>query len=357
MSLSNNNNATKEVGIIDDSNILPGMSTSNKKVEGASKSNDDMLEVIGQLQNMSTADNNASICANCGKEGANNVCNKCKQVKYCNAVCKKVHKKKHKKDCEEHIRLADEHAAELHDIELFKQPPPKEDCPICFQQLPSMDSGRIYMSCCGKEICSGCLCAPVYDNQGNEVDNQKCAFCRTPFPYSDEEGVERGTKRVEAGDAQATFNLGCDYLDGTDGYPKDYNKALELFHRAAELSCAEAYLKIGITYYRGEGVKVDKKKAVYYCELAAIGGCNIARYNLGIEEKKAGNMERALKHHMIAARVGDTNSLKKIQKMYSNGHASKEDYTKALQSYQAYLMEIKSDQRDKAASGKNYQYY
>lgn len=68
-------------------------------------------------------------------------------------------------------------------------------------------------------------------------------------------------------------------------------------------------------------------------------------------------MERALKHHMIAARVGDTNSLKKIQKMYSNGHASKEDYTKALQSYQAYLMEIKSDQRDKAASGKNYQYY
>jgi len=89
MSLSNNNNATKEVGITADSNILPGISTSNKKVEGASKSNDDTLEVIGQLQNMSTADNNVSICANCGKEGAYNTCNKCQQVKYCNAVCKK----------------------------------------------------------------------------------------------------------------------------------------------------------------------------------------------------------------------------------------------------------------------------
>lgn len=199
--------------------------------DGASKSiiDDGVCEVVEKLQNLSTAD---YICANCGKEGdeINNVCNKCKQVKYCNAACKKKHRHKHKKDCEEHLRTAAEHAAQLHDIELFKQPPPKEDCPICFQQLPSMDSGRIYMSCCGKEICSGCLCAPVYDNQGNAVDNQKCAFCRTPFPYSDEEGIERGTKRV---DAQATFNLGCDYLDGTDGYPQDYKKALELFHRAA----------------------------------------------------------------------------------------------------------------------------
>jgi len=68
--------------------------------------------------------NDTSVCANCGKEGANNIC-KCKMVKYCNAVCKKVHKKKHKKDCEEHIRLATEKhneelriAAELHDEQL-----------------------------------------------------------------------------------------------------------------------------------------------------------------------------------------------------------------------------------------------
>jgi len=66
---------------------------------------------------MTTVDNEVNdipVCANCGKEGANNICNKCKQVKYCNAVCKKVHKKKHKKDCEEHVRLATEkHNEEL----------------------------------------------------------------------------------------------------------------------------------------------------------------------------------------------------------------------------------------------------
>jgi len=79
-------------------------------------------------------------CANCGKEGNDiiNTCNKCKMVMYCNASCKKKHRHKHKKECEEHQRLAAEHAAKLHDEALFKQPPLLyEDCPICFLRMPS----------------------------------------------------------------------------------------------------------------------------------------------------------------------------------------------------------------------------
>jgi len=62
-------------------------------------------DVSNMLQNMST--DNVSVCANCGKEGddINNICNKCKQVKYCNASCKKKHRSKHKKHCEEHLDL------------------------------------------------------------------------------------------------------------------------------------------------------------------------------------------------------------------------------------------------------------
>jgi len=226
MSQSNNNNATKEVGIIDDSNILPGMSTSSKKVEGASKSNDDTLEVIGQLKNMSTADN-VSICANCGKEGAYNTCNKCKMVKYCNAVCKKVHKKKHKKECEEHQRRA----AKLHDEKLFKQPPPQYgDCPICFVQLPCLLSGSTYMSCCGKVICSGCVHA--MDKRDKE---EKCPFCRVPVPDSDEDNVERLKIRMEAGDPEAMSAVGIYHRKGVSGILRDYTKALELWHQAGEL--------------------------------------------------------------------------------------------------------------------------
>ena len=119
--------------------------------------NDDVCDVNDMLKKLSTAD--VSVCANCGKEGndVNNICNKCKQVKYCNAACKKKHRHKHKKACERRV-------AELHDEKLFKQPPPPEDCPICFQQLPLVTNllkGSRYYSCCGKLICSGCCYAPA----------------------------------------------------------------------------------------------------------------------------------------------------------------------------------------------------
>jgi len=75
------------------------MSTSDSCNEGASISNDDVCDVNDKLQNMSTVDkdNDTSVCANCGMEGASNMCAKCKQVKYCNAVCKKVHKRSTRK--------------------------------------------------------------------------------------------------------------------------------------------------------------------------------------------------------------------------------------------------------------------
>ena len=61
-------------------------------------------------------------------------------------------------------------------------------------------------------------------------------------------------------------------------------------------------------------------------------------------------MNRALKHYMIAVGSGSNESLKMIQKMYKDGHATKDDYAKALKAYQAYISKIKSDQRDAAAA-------
>jgi len=342
------------------------MSTSDNCNDSASKSNDDgVCDVNNMLQNMNTADNEVvSICANCGKEGndVKNICNKCKQVKYCNAACKKKHRHKHKKDCEEHIRLAAEHNAKLHDEKLFKQPPPEfGDCPICFLRLPTFDMGRGYMSCCGKTICKGCARAPVYDNQGNLVDINKqneCPFCRVVAPKSEEEARKRIKTRVDMKDARAMYNGGCYYYHGTNGFIQSYTKALELFNRAAELGQATAHSCIGNFYYFGRGVEVDKKKAVYYYELAAMGGCEGARYNLGVTERDAGNFDRAIKHWMIAVRSGNSESLEGIKQLYSNAYATKEDYTTALKAYQEYLAEIKSDQRDKAAAfSDQYRYY
>ena len=79
---------------------------------------------------MATLDNSTTGCASCGKDGGNlNTCNKCKLVQYCNAACKKKHRSRHKKACERRV-------AELHDEELLKEHPPRDDCTICFLPLP-----------------------------------------------------------------------------------------------------------------------------------------------------------------------------------------------------------------------------
>ena len=75
-----------------------------------------------------------SCCAECGieEDGGDvslKMCKSCMNVKYCNAKCQKNHWPKHKKECK--LR-----AAELRDAAVFKDPPPKEDCPICFLPMP-----------------------------------------------------------------------------------------------------------------------------------------------------------------------------------------------------------------------------
>ena len=153
------------------------------------------------------------------------------------------------------------------------------------------------------------------------------------------------------------LQLGEFYRDGDYGLRQDYGKAFELMHKAGELGSTEAYSNIGYAYNYGQGVERDAEKGKRYNELAAIGGDVYARHNLGNNEYNARNMERALKHYMIAASFGYPESLKMIRELHSNGHAMKEDYTQALLAYQAHVSKIKSAQRDKAAAAKGDRYY
>ena len=47
--------------------------------------------------------------------------------------------------------------------------------------------------------------------------------------------MEREKKRFQVDDAQAIHNQACDYKQGIHGLSQDRDKALELWHRAAEL--------------------------------------------------------------------------------------------------------------------------
>ena len=133
-----------------------------------------------------------------------------------------------------------------------------------------------------------CFHADVYDNLGNIIVEEKCPFCRTPSPATDNEIIERIKKRMEVGDALAFLLMGNYYSSGQYGLPQGRSKAkLPL-----------------IIFNNGKGVERDEKKAEYYLELAAMEGNVVARFNLGVSEENAGNCDRALKHFMIAVRGG-----------------------------------------------------
>ena len=85
-----------------------------------------------------------TLCANCGKGvGDLKFCDACKLVKYCNRDCQIAHRPQHKKACKKR-------AAELRDEALFKEPPPREECPICMLPLPLDAEKYSFKSCCGK---------------------------------------------------------------------------------------------------------------------------------------------------------------------------------------------------------------
>ena len=284
------------------------------------------------------------MCANCGNgeesSGDLKACTACKMVKYCNRECQIAHRPQHKKLCKKR-------AAELYDEKLLKEPPPPEECPICMLP-PSANrtgtTGMTFHSCCGKLICDGCIYA--MDESGAK---RLCAYCRTAASNSDEETVERTKKLMEKGNADAFYQRGGHYVQGTHGLQQDMARANELFLKAGELGCAQAYFNLGIIYSNGRGVAIDKKKARHYYELAAMNGDIEARHNLGAFEYDAGDYQRAFKHYMIAARAGYTTALDMVKHGYTGGHVTKEEYANTLREYQKSQDEMKSEARDKAA--------
>ena len=180
-----------------------------------------------------------------------------------------------------------------------------------------------------------------------------CAYCRTPPARSPEEEVERVKKLMEKGNAEAFYMLGVHYAKGTRGMPQDRAKANELYLKAGELGSAGAYFNLGIHYDNGEGVEIDMKKAKHFFELAAVNGHVKARHNLGCMEGRAGNIQRAFKHFLIAARSGYKQSLDVVKQGFMKGDVTKDGYASTLREYQKSQDEMKSKARDKALAARN----
>ena len=166
---------------------------------------------------------------------------------------------------------------------------------------------------------------------------------------SDEESIQRVKKLMEKGNTKAFYTLGGCYETGFGGLLQDYQKAHKLYLKAGELGCAEAYYNLACLYSNGMGVEVDKNKAKYYYELAAMNGCIQARRQLGGIETQNGNVTRGMKHFLIAARAGSKVSLDGVREGFKAGRVTKDEYEEALLAYHKRQNEMKSDVRDKVA--------
>eukprot|EP00984_Skeletonema_dohrnii_P030464 scaffold21978_cov72-Skeletonema_dohrnii-CCMP3373.AAC.3 len=100
-------------------------------------------------------------------------------------------------------------------------------------------------------------------------------------------------------------------------------------------------IRLVLVYRSCIGMEKDEKKGVYYLEEAAIGGHPNARHNLGDVEWNNGRADRAVKHLIIAAKLGNDDSLEVDGFAAAlRGHKAAVDATKSLQREMAFSEKI-----------------
>ena len=278
-------------------------------------------------------------CANCGVAAVDEIklkpCPHCDLVHYCSDECRQDHRELHEERCFER-------EAEIHDEILFKQPESSHlgDCQICCLPMPLDINARSFRSCCGQRTCNGCfLVNAMYEVQRGEAE--KCPFCRTISPTSDEENAKRMWRRSEANDPIALGCIGWKHYED-----EDFENAFRCWTRAAEEGNEDARFRLGGMYLQGRFVEKNVDECISHLEQAAIRGHVEARFNLGYLDWKKGKFDRAVKHWIISASLGDNISVQELKKSYKLGHASKDDFARALRAHQAAVDAMKSTDRE-----------
>lgn len=130
--------------------------------------------------------------------------------------------------------------------------------------------------------------------------------------------IEKLRLQAEAGDANAQFELGRAYQDGT-GIQQNDELAVEWYRKSAEHEYAKAQNSLGVMYARGLGVNQDKAEALRWYKKAAKQGLPEACFNIAISYYNGDgvpeDMSLAYAWMLVAKNSGDTqteDALKRI---------------------------------------------
>ena len=289
-------------------------------------------------------------CAACGKSELDGLtlteCADCKSVRYCSDKCRHDHRSQHEVKCKEYQEA--HQAAELRDEILFRQPESTHmgDCPICCVPLPLDDKKSSLFTCCCKRICNGCGYAGISRHLLENME-QTCPFCRQTLPKTREEFKRNLMNRIAANDPVAMRSLGFVHRD-----KGDYDGAFKYWTKAAALGDVDAHFQLSTMYREGHCVEKDEMKELHHLEEAAILGHPEARHHLGRIEERNGRIERAVKHWIIAANLGDDDAIQTLKKCYKGGAISKEVFAAALRAHHVAVNATKSPQREAVANAK-----
>lgn len=136
-------------------------------------------------------------------------------------------------------------------------------------------------------IAAGNRFAPAYNNflplaQKGDVEAERrlgTLLMRCAGSEDREMGLSWLGKAAFAGDTQAAYTLGTDYMNGT-GVPQDDNKAFAFVSKAAQAGMMEAQGTLGYLYSAGRGTPKDTYQGVVWTVKAAEQGGLTSLFNI-----------------------------------------------------------------------------
>lgn len=254
--------------------------------------------------------------------------------------------------------------------DLFAEPPPAEDCPICMHPFPCENQKQVYMDCCGQMICWGCI--------KRHEKSSTCPFCRLPKSKSASGWWSQLKKRMQCNDARAFHQAyshsslhscvqeekGIEFSQISDSF------ALLCLCRAAELGLSCSIFDLFVMHGKGNDlIEKDQGKAMLFLEAAAWKGYIPARYHLGDRKYRRGNGLEALPvneitiffkkekdihffdsalHFSMAAACGHKKSVDSLIEMQNKNIICEEDLTRSMSSYRQCKQEEWSEEREDA---------
>ena len=213
-------------------------------------------------------------------------------------------------------------------------------CPVCFEEW-DVNLGPMLRPCCCRTICEKCE---------NKIGNDEpCPLCRASYRKDLPTYLALIRRHAENDVPEAITELGDLYRDGSNGLVKSMKKSAKFYKRAVELGNVEAMANLGNQYLRGEGVKLDRKKAMELFRMAQNRGHAYASCALANLVEKDDCLE-AFRLYKFAAERGHAIGCYSVGRCYDIGQGTEEDLDEAKRWYERAAANGYEPSRDRLAA-------